>query len=136
LIFEHIVILLSVNQTALGSTVTKAKLLTESAFKAVLPKLQKALLDALTKEQQDCALPESDTDLWDFPPVDSKTVVKLAPVVKELIGHRLRPTWIRKGGYPSKEEAVEDLVAKIHTHCVIGAAAQQLSKPAAVALTS
>lgn len=113
----------------------KSKLLTTTEFTALLPTLRQRLIDALTKEQQDCALSDPTTDLWDFPPVDSKTVAKLSPVVKELIGDRLRPTWIRKGGYSSIEAAVQDLVAQIRTHCVVGAAAESTSKPIPVILT-
>jgi len=80
-------------------------------------------LDALNKELSDCAIPElggeSDSDLWDLPPVDSKTVVKLSPIVEELTNHRLQPTWIRKGGYSSSESAIDDLLTQIGLHCVI-----------------
>ena len=113
----------------------KVKLLTIAEFNALLPKLQQRLTDALSKEQQDCALPDPVTDLWDFPPVDSKTVVKLSPVVKELIGHRLRPSWIHKGGYTSIQGAVQHLLVQIRAHCVIGGAAESTSKPITVTLT-
>jgi hypothetical protein len=113
----------------------KVKLLTVAEFNALLPKLRQQLTDALEKEQQDCALPDPTTDLWDLPPVDSKTVVKLSPVVKTLVGHRLRPSWIRKGGYDSVEAAVNDLLAQIRAHCVIGGAAESTSKPIPVTLT-
>lgn len=113
----------------------KPKLLTSKDFNALLPTLRTRLTDALTKEQQDCALPDETTDLWDFPPVDSKTVAKLSPCIKELTGHRLRPSWIRKGGYPSIEVAVLDLLAQVRTHCVIGAAAEGVSTSIPVTLT-
>jgi hypothetical protein len=113
----------------------KSKLLTLTDFTGLLPTLRKRLADALTKEQLDCALPDPTTDLWDFPAVDSKTVAKLSPVVKELTGHRIRPSWIRKGGYESIEAAVQDLIAQIRTHCVVGGAAESTSKPISVILT-
>jgi hypothetical protein len=113
----------------------KVKLLTATEFNALHPKLRKQLTDALKKEQQDCALPDPTTDLWDLPPVDSKAVVKLSPVVKALIGHRLRPSWIRKGGYASIEAAVQDVIAQIRANCVIGGAAESTSKPIPVTLT-
>ena len=119
----------------LGAPMAKPKLLTLTAFNALLPTLHARFTDALTKEQQDCALPDETTDLWDFPPVDSKTVVKLSPCVKELTGHRLRPSWIRKGGYASIEAAVQDLLAQIRMHCVIGAAAESVSTSIPVPLT-
>jgi hypothetical protein len=114
----------------------KFKLLTLNEFTALLPKLRQRLLDGLTKELKDCALPDPDTDLWDIPPVDSKTVVKLAPIIKDLIGHRLDPRWIRKGGYDSIAEAAADLIAQIRAHCVVGGAAVSPSKPLPVTLAS
>lgn len=113
----------------------KPKFLTLKDYNALLPTLRKRLTSALTKEQKDCALPDPTTDLWDFPPVDSKTVVKLSPVVKDLVGHRLRPSWIRKGGYASIEAAVQDLLEQIRTHCVTGGATESTSKPIPVTLT-
>src|ERR1700722_11187391 len=114
----------------------KSKLLTLNEFTALLPTLRQRLIDGLTKELKDCALPDPDTDLWDLPPVDSKTVVKLAPIIKDLIGHRLDPRWIRKGGYESIEEAAQDLIAQIRAHCVVGGAAVSPSKPLPVTLAS
>lgn len=106
----------------------KFKLLTAAEFESLKPTLGQRLTDALEQELNDCALPElgSDpgTDLWDLPPVDSKTVAKLSPVVKDLIGRRLHPTWIRKGGYGSVEEAIADLLMQIGKHCVIGTASE------------
>jgi hypothetical protein len=111
------------------------KPLTPGEFGSLQPALKQQLMEALAKEQQDCALPDPETDLWDFPPVDSKTVAKLSPVVKELTGFRLRPTWIRKGGYESIEEAVHDLIAQIQKHCVTGSPVTTPSKDKDVALT-
>ena len=100
----------------------KAKRLSTAEFAQLRPKLRQRLLEALKKELSDCAIPElggeSDSDLWDLPPVDSKTVVKLSPIVEELTQHRLQPTWIKKGGYPSEEVAVDDLLMHIALHCV------------------
>jgi hypothetical protein len=53
-----------------------------------------------------------------------------------LIGHRLDPRWIRKGGYESIEEAAQDLIAQIRAHCVVGGAAVSPSKPLPVTLDS
>lgn len=112
----------------------KLKQLTPAEFNAMLPTLRQRLTDALTKEQQDCALPDPKTDLWDLPPVDSKTVAKLSPVVKELFGRRLRPAWIRKGGYDSVKSAVKDLLEQIHKHCVVGGTAESTAKSIPVAM--
>jgi len=108
------------------------KLLTADAFDDRLPELRKRLATALKRELQDCALPDPGTDLWDLPPVDSKTVVKLSPIVSEMIGHRLRPSWIRKGGYDSINDAIEDLLTHIRANCVVGSNAKKIRSPVAV----
>lgn len=96
--------------------------LTAAQFRELAASLGERLTEELEREGQDCALPElgkdSSTDLWTPPKVDSKTVVKLSPTVKEFTGWRLEPTWIRKGGYPSIAEAVTHVVAQIKKHCV------------------
>lgn len=117
----------------------KFKLLTLAEFNALRPKLRQRLTDALERELRDCALPDlgsdPDTDLWELPPVDSKTVAKLSPVVKELMGRQLHPTWIRRGGYVSIEAAVQDLLAQIRTHCVVEGAIESASRAIPVGLT-
>jgi len=116
-----------------------SKLLTPAEFEALKPVLGKRLTDALEQELADCALPElggdPSTDLWDLPPVDSKTVAKLSPVVKDLIGRRLHPTWIRKGGYTSVDEAITDLLMQIGKHCVIGAPSEIATQAPTLAVT-
>jgi hypothetical protein len=106
---------------------SKSKALTLSEFKAREEEIRTALRSALETELLDCAIPElggdASTDLWDLPVVDSKTVVKLSPVLDDLIGHRINPSWIKKGGYSSVDEAVNDLMDKIRTHCVEAPAA-------------
>jgi len=54
-----------------------------------------------------------DEDLFDTPVVDSKAVVKLSPIVEELTGKKIKPEWIKSGGYTSVEEAIGDLVRQI-----------------------
>lgn len=96
--------------------------LTPEQFEALLPKLIGRLTSGLDNELKDCALPEiggnPDTDLWDLPTVDSKTVCKLSPIVQELLGRRLEPTWVRKGGYPSVDAAIKDLVINMKKDCI------------------
>lgn len=118
----------------------KPKLLTAAEFGAIKPKLKVRLTAGLEKERTDTALPKfggsSTSDLWELPPVDSKSVAKLSPLVKELIGHRLDPRWIRKGGYPTVEAAVDDMLAQLRRHCVVeGSATTAVAEPA-VALAS
>jgi hypothetical protein len=98
--------------------------LTPTEFQAKQDDLRAALTAGLEKELKDCAWqPEPDTDLWDLPTVDSKTVCKLSPIVQAMTGHKLQAPWIRKGGYESVGEAVADLMAHIAEHCVTPAAA-------------
>ena len=98
------------------------KMFTQVEFDKLTPSLSDKLTAALTKELADCALPElgddADSDLWNLPTVDSKTVCKLSPVVKEVLGRRLDPRWIRKGGYNSIIEAISHLVSQLRLHCV------------------
>lgn len=101
----------------------KAPKLTAADYGAKAAGLAKALADGLDKELKDCAWqPDPTTDLWDLPTVDSKTVCKLSPIVEKITGHKLKPSWVRKGGYPSIEEAVADVIAKVAEHCVLPAA--------------
>lgn len=104
--------------------------LTAEQFEALVPKLVGRMTSALDSELKDCALPElggkagsgkSGSDLWDgLPTVDSKTVCKLSPIVNELLGRRLEPAWVRKGGYQSVEAAIKDVIANMRKDCVVG----------------
>jgi len=93
--------------------------MTSADFKAKRADIRAALKVGLEKELKDCAWqPEPDTDLWDLPTVDSKTVCKLSPIVEKMTGQKLKPVWIRKGGYNTVDEAIKDLMARIAEHCV------------------
>jgi hypothetical protein len=96
--------------------------LTSKQFDALTPTLVKRLTLELERELRDCALPglsaNPASDLWELPTVDSKTVCKLSPVMKEIIGRRLEPSWVRKGGYQSIEAAVEDVIARAKKDCI------------------
>jgi len=97
--------------------------MTPAEFQAKQAGLYAALTAGLEKELKDCAWqPDPDTDLWDLPTVDSKTVCKLSPIVRAMTGQKLQASWIRKGGYESVGEAVADLMAHIASHCVAPAA--------------
>ena len=95
--------------------------LTGTEFQAVAGALRRELAASLERELA-CVLPKvgsmPSSDLWELPLVDSKTVAKLSPTVIRIIGRKLEPKWIRKGGYSSVEEAVKDLMAKIEHNCV------------------
>jgi hypothetical protein len=98
--------------------------ITAEQFEALLPKLIGRLTSSLDNELKDCALPElggkPSSDLWDLPTIDSKTVCKLSPIVQELLGRRLEPSWVRKGGYHSVEAAVKDVIANMKKDCIAG----------------
>jgi hypothetical protein len=97
--------------------------MTPTEYQAKHADIQVALAVGLEKELKDCAWqPEPNTDLWDLPTVDSKTVCKLSPIVEAMTGHKLQAKWVRKGGYPSVAEAVADLMVHIAQDCVAPAA--------------
>jgi hypothetical protein len=96
---------------------TSPKVHSKSDFEKRVPELTKKLAIALERELKDCR-GDPTTDLWDLPTVDSKTVCKLSPTVQSILGRRLEPSWVRKGGYDSVEEAVKDIVAQARKHCV------------------
>lgn len=97
--------------------------MTPVEFDTKRAEIHSALTAGLQQELEDCAWdPDPATDLWDLPTVDSKTVCKLSPIVLEQTGQKLDTKWIRKGGYQSVEEAIEDLMAHIAEHCVAVAA--------------
>lgn len=98
---------------------SKAKMLSPAEFSELLPRLTERLTEDLQREQDECALPELKKDpLWDTPEVDSKTVAKMSPVVKEITGESLDPRWIQRGGYPSIEAAVSHIISQIKQHRV------------------
>lgn len=98
---------------------SKPKMLSPTEFSDLLPELMSRLTKDLEREQEDCALPDLKNDpLWDTPEVDSKTVAKLSPAVKELTGESLDPRWIRRGGYQTVEEAVAHIISQIKLHRV------------------
>ena len=84
-------------------------------FLKLKDQLREKLLERL---QEEIDLKEFDNppegDLWeDLPVVDSKTVVKLSPLVQEDTGMKIKNNWIKRGGYDSSEEAINDLIEKI-----------------------
>ena len=111
----------NVRNTNKEPAVSKRKL-TQTEFGALSGALTQTLTKALEAEIADCALAElaadQSTDLWSPPRVDSKTVVKLSPTIKEMTGWSLDPAWIQKGGYPTVEVAVAHIVAQIRKNCV------------------
>jgi len=96
------------------------KLMSAAAWTDLLPSLAERLTSDLRREQEDCALPALGKDpLWETPEVDSKTVAKLSPAVKELTGNSIDPKWIQKGGYHSVEEAVTHIISQLKLNIVV-----------------
>jgi hypothetical protein len=96
-----------------------AKKLSQAKFDQLVPELIHHLGQGLQQEKDDCALSELSSDpFWETPEVDSKTVAKMSPIVKDLTGFRINPRWIRKGGYDSIDEAVVHIISKIREHHV------------------
>ncbi|MFG6412695.1 hypothetical protein ACG02S_02165 [Roseateles sp. DC23W] len=110
-----------------------SKKMNPQEFEQLRPTLRARLSQALEEEQSDdLAVPDlKDNPMWETPEVDSKSVAKLSPLVKEITGSSLRPEWIQKGGYASIFEAVTDIIAKIHQHRV-GIADAPASSPSEV----
>jgi len=117
---------------------TSKSKLTVAEFNKLLPTLIGRLTSGLENELMDCALPElADSPPWDnLPTVDSKTVCKLSPIVQELLDRRLEPSWVRKGGYSSVEDAIQDVVANMKKDCVGGNPQPAPAKPAKTAATT
>lgn len=62
--------------------------------------------------------------VWsDLPVLDSKTLARASPVVKKHLGVGIDPKLIRKGGYSSVEEALDDLLPKLRATCLPNTAA-------------
>ena len=57
---------------------------------------------------------DTEEDLWDgMPEVDSKAIARSSPVFEELLNTPLDVKLIRRGGYPSIDEAISDLVPQM-----------------------
>jgi hypothetical protein len=56
--------------------------------------------------------------VWDgMPEIDSKAVVKASPIIRKFTGADLDPKMIRKGGYSSLDDLVNDLLPKLREAC-------------------
>lgn len=117
---------------------TSKPMLTTEQFEQLLPTLIERLTLGLETELKDCALPELvDSPPWDdLPTVDSKTVCKLSPIVQDLLGRRLEPSWVRKGGYPSVDIAIKDVINNMKKDCIKGGPKSTPVIPAKTAVTT
>lgn len=97
---------------------TKAIQVSAEKFQEIKASLKQQLHDGLEEE---LAMNEFDNppkgDLWNVPTVDSKTVIKLSPIVEKMTGQKIKPQWIKPGGYNNAEEAVTHLLSQIEASC-------------------
>jgi hypothetical protein len=97
--------------------------ITKTEFDAIEQQLREALERWWADEKADLEAdppPEdpSTDQLWEgMPEIDSKSVVKASPVIRELIGAELDPKLIRKGGYTSFDDLANDLLPKLRAAC-------------------
>jgi hypothetical protein len=83
-------------------------------FRKVKPDLEADLARALEEEALIAEFEnEEEEDLWDCASVDSKAVIKLSPIVEEHTGKKVKPEWIKPGGYDSVDEAITHLMEQL-----------------------
>ena len=90
-------------------------------FDVVAPQLRAALKFKYDAAKNDAdrppANPVTQGAFDHMPDLDSKTVARWSPVVKDHIGCKLDPDLIRKGGYNSFEEFWTDIQPKLRSVC-------------------
>ena len=91
---------------------------TRSGFDAQEPRLRSELKGRLDAVEPIGDRPDG-TDVWTgVVPIDSKLVVtELRPLVKERLGALFPLKFVRKGGYESSQEAIEDLIPQLRKWC-------------------
>jgi len=88
---------------------------TPEEFSLIKDALSQRLTTQLESEAEldDFMDDDDDSDLWETPAVDSKSVVKLSPIVEEFTGLKIKPEWIKPGGYDTVEDAVKELIRQL-----------------------
>lgn len=101
------------------------------AKKSALPTITKKKFDAIEaqlrgelkkwwadeSESFDAAVAGT-ASVWDgMPEIDSKAVVKASPIIRRFTGADLDPKMIKRGGYSSFDELVNDLFPKLREAC-------------------
>lgn len=96
----------------------KAPTTSKAEFDAFREELAARIADRLVEETE-LTIPDDseDEDLWEVPEVDSKVIIKVSGIVEEYLGIELPPEIIKSGGYPSVNEAVEDLMKSLKDLC-------------------
>lgn len=83
-------------------------------FRQLKPDLETNLTRALEEEALMAEFGnEEEEDLWACASVDSKAVIKLSPIVEEHTGKKVKPEWIKPGGYDSVDEAITHLMEQL-----------------------
>lgn len=102
--------------------------ITQKEFDAIEAKLRRELRrwyddESETPPPTSSASMPSTEGAWDgMPAIDSKAVVKASTIFKKYLGVDLDPKLIRKGGYSSFDDFVDDLLPKLRAACLKGAA--------------
>jgi hypothetical protein len=95
--------------------------ITQNEFDACAPGFISDLRRWYDEQKQNPAAPPPNPatrGAWEFlPDIDSKAVVKASPIVRKLLGVKLDPRLIRKGGYDSFDHLVTDLLPKLRALC-------------------
>lgn len=94
------------------------KALTKAEFDAQEAVLRAEIVKAIELQAAESYIPAApeNTDVFDVPAVDSKTVAKLSPMIEEKVGHKLKPSWIKKGGYASAQAAAQHVIDMLREH--------------------
>lgn len=78
------------------------------------PILIKEITELLVNEvASDFVAPAEEESLWGSPVVDSKAVISVSPVIEKHTGVKLKPSWIKPGGYDSVNDAVNSLIEQL-----------------------
>lgn len=75
----------------------------------------------------------SEGSIWQMPAIDSKRVVSLLVELEPLLGCRLPPSLIRRGGYATSQDLIADLLPSIRARCSDGLVGPAASAPVDVA---
>lgn len=110
--------------------------ITVDEFDRILPSLRSDLeqewynVECLSLDEQLGTGDEADNTSPDaglycgMPQIDSKVVSKASPVVERYLGCKLPLDMIRRGGYHSFDDVLNDLVTKLRSRCMPSAPAK------------
>jgi hypothetical protein len=101
------------------STKSALPTITKTTFDAVKSDLRSDLKKWWEDESEsfDAAVAGTASVWGGMPEIDSKAVVKASPIIRKFVGGELDPRMIRKGGYSSFDDLVNDLLPKLREAC-------------------